>query len=134
MSPNKPKPFRYRRLTSTRNVNAVAESKGTFSGRGMVAVDMLVAEASAVRDVYAEEDSGSVEDLSRRLRDGELMPSDLVECDGRWSTFAESPDFFEVCEGLVDRRQLGYTLKAVGLAVLAFVAFGLILWGRLSRL
>jgi outer membrane murein-binding lipoprotein Lpp len=67
------------------------------------------------------------------LQDGELMPSDLVFSSGSWTTFEQSAEFFEACEGQVDTRAQWGNAKniirfVVGL-VLAAIVIAMLLAG-----
>lgn len=67
----------------------------------------------AVFDIEAQDGVDTRDSLLRMLQAGELMPSDLVLCDGRWMPFSEAPDFYEQCVGLADERVAWLQWRAV---------------------
>lgn len=68
------------------------------------------------------------------LREGDLMPSDLVFSNGQWTTFDRSAEFFEACEGMVDTRERAANTKVVLRAVLGLLAAAVVIalriWAR----
>jgi len=76
-----------------------------------------------VQEVNAEDGTATHEELVRRLKAGELMPSDLVFSGGIWQPFSEAPEFYEHCEGVVDTRAMGMKARAIllGLGVMLLI-------------
>ncbi|MFO0599793.1 MAG: hypothetical protein U0228_31080 [Myxococcaceae bacterium] len=109
--------FRYRQLTAVRDPEAVAAMKADFQSQAIRPRDYAAAgaraEDEAPKAVLANESQGTREEIERMLREGELMPSDLVYSGGGWTTFEQSPDFFEACEGVTDTRALGQNVGAI---------------------
>jgi hypothetical protein len=116
--------FRYRALSagSVRDVQP--------HGRG---VSRLVAEAGAVHDVNANELEASHAELVAMLRDGEVSASDLVLSEGRWVTFETSPEFFDVCEDVVDPRKAAHSTRSILYGVAAIAVVLIVAFLRLMR-
>ena len=100
--------FRYRRLKASRDAQAVAELRAEFSESSTAPGDDLDAavraERSAPLKVDAVEAEASLEELEELLRARKLTPGDLVFSNGAWTTFADAPEFFELCSDLGDVR------------------------------
>ncbi len=130
--------FRYRQLNAVRDPEAIAAMKADFQAEANDFDDYAIAgtraEFEAPKAVIANESEGTREQLERMLREGELMPSDLVFSGGGWTTFDQSPDFFEACEGLTDARARGHKMGAIfrflAVAVLVIVFVILLLARR----
>jgi hypothetical protein len=122
--------FRYRQLTAVRDAEAVAAMKADFQAQAIRPREYLAAgaraEDEAPKAVLANESEATHDELTNMLRSGELMPSDLVFSHGAWTTFEQSAEFFEACEGVTDTRARGQALGpiirfVVGLILVAIV-------------
>lgn len=114
--------FRYRQLKASRDAEAVEslrtqlveaatsrEERREATGR---------AEAEAPLQVEATEGEGSLAELEALLRERTLMPSDLVFSNGGWTTFADAPEFCDLCAELGDSRAFGQGLGSIFNALL----------------
>lgn len=114
--------FRYRTLSEGGDYEVEpVEGRGAFR-----AFNALSAQAGAVHTVNTFEADGEFADLVEQLKTGELSPSDLVFSGGRWVTFSESAEFFEACEGIVDRKARAHQVRSILLGVGAIAAFVLL--------
>lgn len=104
--------FRYRQLLPT----------GNYDSSGSGNVDHGTALAGAVQDVNAEEGSATHDELVRKLKAGDLMPSDLVFSGGIWQPFSDAPEFYEHCVGVVDTRAMGMKARAIVIGLSLTVA------------
>jgi hypothetical protein len=128
--------FRYRRLSPHDDPQARAALRSQRRADALSALDLegaLVATGEgAPQRIEATEAEASAEALAQALLAGALSPNDLAFSRGAWTTFSQSPEFFEVCEPLVKRLEGRRTalLGCVALAVFAlllgslFVALG----------
>lgn len=103
------KRLRYRRLAAHDDPEAMAALRAQRQAEAVKALSLEGAlEATgegAPQRIEATDAEASVEELEKALREGTLSPDDLVFSRGAWTTFEQSPDFFEVCEPLVRRRE-----------------------------
>jgi hypothetical protein len=116
------KRFRYRKLSAGGD-RQVAAGHGAFG--------MLSAQAGAVHTVNADEGEASRDELEKMLRAGKIAPSDLVFSEGRWVTFTEAPEFYEVAVATPDRKRAGFQRKAFVLGVIGVAFVALVLFVRL---
>jgi hypothetical protein len=127
--------YRYRRLTSSRDAEAVAYTLRSILREAPRRDAAVRAEVEAPLAVEAREGEGEFAEVSRMLQAGELVKSDLVFSHGQWTTFADSVEFGELCQRLWDPRSFwrGHSalLANIGLGA-AFaallVAFFWMLW------
>lgn len=128
--------FRYRHLTAVRDPEAIAAMKDDFRRQAIRRSDYVTAGARAENEapvqVLADESEGSLEEITRMLQEGELMPSDLVFSNGSWTTFDQSAEFFEACEGQVDTRAQWGNAKIIIRFVVGLVLAAIVIALRLS--
>ena len=117
--------YRYRQLFAVRDQAAIDEMRDAL--RGDADVERTdEAEQEAPKQVLANEHEGTFEVIVEQLRAGELMKTDLVFSNGSWTTFEQSPDFYEVCEALVDTRARSANRKIIVRGLIAAVLFAVV--------
>ncbi len=131
-----PATFRYRQLKAVRDPEAVAAMKADFQAQAIRPREYFSAgvraEDEAPKAVLADESEATHEQLTSMLRSGELMPSDLVFSHGAWTTFEQSAEFFEACEGVTDTRARGQALGPIIRFVVGLILLALIIALRIA--
>lgn len=84
------------------------------------------------KDVEATEAEADEQEITGWLNVGVLRPSDLVQIEGVWRTFAETVEFGDVCEAVVRReRPLQLLIRGI-VFVVVFAAVALLIWAVAS--
>ena len=96
-------------------------------------VAAVAAEAGRVYGVAAREGEATFEELVAQLKNGTLSPSgDLVWSDGGWCPFERAREFYEACDGVVDRRKrynnLRSALYLIGSVVVGIAMFWVVVF------
>lgn len=127
--------FRYRQLFAVRDAEAVAVMKAEFEAQALRPREYLAAgaraEDEAPKAVHANESTATQEELTRMLQEGELMPSDLVFSHGAWTTFEQSAEFYEACEGVTDTRSNAQHRAPVVRLIIGLILAAVVIWLRM---